>query len=320
MLEDLARLGARTLLSEGAALGKAMPPSAKPGKRRPCPRALSMPRAATKGTDDCGSPAPRGSDELGGQVVRLRLELAAMTSRCERQALDISHLRRQLADAQDQPAPPPPRQAQADGATQTAEVACAAPRPGTDGNLHQGLETQRRQLDALQQEAGEKGRELGRARASQRLLQAELEEQRMIADQYREQVEVLEEQLRRAMTQRQEMAMSSGPRSRPSSASSRGLCDRAPIGAGSRPGSSRAVKAWVEPRGTPRGTPLASGRDGGRGAAGPELAGISSGSACEVDVDGEEASVKADADGDSDAEFRARRDRESHSVRETWAR
>merc|ERR1719293_8831 len=122
-----------------------------------------------------------------------------MTSRCERQALEISQLRRQLADAQDRPAPPPQRHGRADGATQTAEVP-AAPSPGTDGDLHQG--------------AGEKGRELGRTKASQRLLQAELEEQRMIADQYREQVEVLEEQLRRVMSQRQEQVASSGPRSR----------------------------------------------------------------------------------------------------------
>lgn len=249
----------------------------------------------------------------------MRVELAAMTSRCERQALEISQLRRQLADAQDRPAPSPQRQGRADGATQTAEVP-AAPRPGTDGDLHQGLETQRRQLDALQQEAGEKGRELGRAKASQRLLQAELGEQRMIADQYREQVEVLEEQLRRAMSQRQEQVVASGPRSRPSSASSRGLCDRAPFGGGggSRPVSARAVKAWVEPSDAPRGTPLASARDGGRAAASPELAGISSGSDCEVDEDDEEASVEAGAGVDSDAEFIARRDRECHSVRETW--
>jgi len=126
-------------------------------------------------------------------------------------------------------------------------------------------------LEDLHREMGEKARELRHAQESVRLLQRELQEQRLLAEQYRSQVEVLEEQLSGALMKRRrqageeladQIAAASGGRARPLSArGSRPPSATSPRGFGGLPGvtpaspsSPQVPRAWTEAKGsqTPR--------------------------------------------------------------------
>lgn len=117
------------------------------------------------------------------------------------------------------------------------------------------VDVQQTQLAEIHAEAGEKSRELRRVQEAMRLVQRELQEQRSVADQYRNQVEVLEEQLGSALMKRrrqvgEELADLAAGCSRPMSARgsrppSAGRC-RGAIVATSVAASPRVARAWSE--------------------------------------------------------------------------
>lgn len=217
-----------------------------------------------------------------------------LTARCEQQASELLELRKRVRELEDQeqarscssrgscigaktPGPSSERSAQTDiSMSESSDVARSLLPEFSE-------EMQQTQLAEIHAEVGEKARELRRVQESMRLLQRELAEQRSIADQYRNQVEVLEEQLNSSLMKRrresaediaEQIAVSargsrplSARSSRPPSATSggsRGIftaagsspnavgmrVSRAWAEAGTSPAASSRSRGWETPRST----------------------------------------------------------------------
>lgn len=120
------------------------------------------------------------------------------------------------------------------------------------------------QLDAVHREAAQKGRELRRVQETVRTLRAELEQEKIMGQQYRGEVEDLEAQLSRSLQKEQhadreralaewrlrnaEAAPGLGQSGRPSTSS------RLSRSCTPQPGAARVMKAWAE-SGSGRNTP-----------------------------------------------------------------
>lgn len=174
------------------------PPSARPGpgKRRPQPRSLSRGVACPKhSVDTAGNCSDVKADvkEIvdrcdGEELVRLQCLVIELTLTCDQQSQELVGLRSRVAEFESSPRRPElpgsteqPRKAGVEQSVQTLEASEAS--------------CQREQWDAIHREAGDKTRDLRKTQESVRLLQNELSQQRLVAEQYRGQVEVLEEQL-----------------------------------------------------------------------------------------------------------------------------
>lgn len=276
MLEDLPRPAdgfaehglARLADARMAELVRGVPPSGPgPGKRRPRPpgmhgrgeaaqaqtereplsrsaRHAVQPAATTASPDKrtsrpksrgaSASPAigaPAAPPEGEREVARLRRTIADFEVRFERQAQELRQLRRQLSDGA---AGSPPRR----------------PASGPPSGVEQSTQTQTEenrfaeQLDALHRESGQKSRELRRALESVRTLQAELRQEKLLANQYKATVEGLEE-LSREATRKQQLAEEQRMKADwllRNEIDSGGRSSRAT----SRPTSARVMKAWAE--------------------------------------------------------------------------
>merc|ERR1712087_733798 len=97
------------------------------------------------------------------------------------------------------------------------------------------------QLDSMHREEGEKGRELRRAQDTVRMLRAELQQERVVSEQYRVQMEVLEDQYRSAQQMLRHAPVDDERRRSTESAR-----DRSSSRSTSRPASARVTKAWGE--------------------------------------------------------------------------
>jgi hypothetical protein len=126
----------------------------------------------------------------------------------------------------------------------TAECGCQTDTPtnvacAEAASAAECLEAQKRQLEAAHRELGDKGRELRRMKDTCHLLQSELQEERLLSEHYRLQVEVLEDQLRSTLLQRHEERRACG------ASSWRG----GDFGSNSRPvsarGTSSTARAWA---------------------------------------------------------------------------
>lgn len=223
------------MLGDLVGLLRAEPPAPRPpaGKRRPHPRSVTRKSLACERYAD-GAVTPRPPDEqprlaadaaTADEVHRLRRTIAELTSQCQQQADELEVLRRVCGG----PGAPP---AVASAATQTEQADGAG-----------GAEMDE-ELEEVRRESMGRARELRQAQESMRLLQRELQEQRLLSEQFRGQMEALEEQLSGALMRRrreagEEVAERMGSRSRPASAR------------GSRPSSAEASRrAWEPRRGT----------------------------------------------------------------------
>lgn len=217
---------------------RAAPPSCRPvpGKRRPRPVSVGCARSCTvEEIVQTTTPAKANTSALEEEVISLRSLVAELS---ERLAASLP----QTATA----------------AAQTEPLRPSTPEVTRSSSPTVGEEEQRRQLDALHKEAGEKGRELRKVHETVRLLRSELQHQQLLAEQYRTQVEVLEEQLKAAMHQRRQLvdealtAETPGRvGSRPSSAGAARSCGTAsnsPMSIVPRPTSAtgRRHQGWLE--------------------------------------------------------------------------
>lgn len=241
-----------TAVFESIAVLKAEPPPGRPvpGRRRPAPRNLQ--RKPTSGekyaiievaaaAEDCNK-RPVNADDF----EKLQRTAAECETRCQQLADELRVMRRRSTPEEDL------RCSQCCGSrpvffeasTQTDAVddcrgvrdADSTTEPETVADLISAesfpqsgtpaCDGHWAQLEAVHREVGEKARELRRAQESVKLLQTELQEQRLVSEQYRSQLEVLEEQLTSSLMKRRRevgedladhIAVASG-RSRPLSA------------------------------------------------------------------------------------------------------
>mmetsp|Transcript_43940 Transcript_43940/g.103956 ORF Transcript_43940/g.103956 Transcript_43940/m.103956 type:complete len:350 (-) Transcript_43940:122-1171(-) len=278
MLEDLAfSVGRQGVLGDVKVV---VPPAARPGKRRPglikgsgqtvlsplgssgeCQLQepsmkesyLSKARPRSLGLQDSLSgwqaPEPRMAEALDGtsdaEVARLHAMIAELSAQCHRQAKELLDHRsqattsgsdvcrheeelRQRATSSTSPARAPPSATHAEVQTDETEL----------------MSIYREQLDAMHKEVAMKGRELRKVQETVHTLRAELNQQKRLADQYKDQVDTLEAQLVGATQAQQraedEKAMAQW-RLRTAEGAARGERSCTP-----GPASARVMKAWSE--------------------------------------------------------------------------
>lgn len=189
----------------------------------------------------------------------LRRTVAELTARCQQQASELVELRQRVKELE--------AQGQSNIRNMVSRgmsVECGSQTEGSADTTSEAADlwlpdfsadVQQTQLAEIHAEAGQKARELRRVQEAMRLVQRELQEQCSIADQYRNQVEVLEEQLGSALMKRrrqvgEELSDLADSCSRPMSArgcrpTSAGRC-RGSIAATSVAASPRVARAWSE--------------------------------------------------------------------------
>jgi len=233
MLEELAfMMHSKGRLNDGddARVRTISAPPMKPGRRRPRPPGIT-PSVLKTNKDSHSKSASSTKDESGIEVAKesgnMSSVVAELTATCKKQSLELSALRQKLREleASDGICTKQHRlQASCDKNTQTSDLV-----------LIETCEMQRQQLDAIHKEVGDKGRELRKAQDTVRMLRAELEREREFSEQFRVQVEVLEEQLRNTLQKRSHEAQE---------AYAGGLC---PMTARRRPASAGVLRAWMRP-------------------------------------------------------------------------
>lgn len=149
------------------------------------------------------------------ELLRMRFSLGEMQARCDRQAKEIAQLRQQVYGGDLAGAPPhenergnPLDSVKQDFLSkgQSATISTATPASAASWPVacrDQDCQTEERafveQLDFIHRDAANKGKELRKVQESVRVLQAEVQQEKMVGSQYREQVEGLEKQLQEAM-------------------------------------------------------------------------------------------------------------------------
>lgn len=209
MLDESAGGAKPCLSSNDAMLLKAMPPNSRlcQGKRRPRPGSFSRHRVPTPtNRTHCLPLAPKDAEsrepsEDGGSekhafseedFLRLQGIVLELQQRCSLQQKELDVLRR-------------PNQVPSTHAEVQTE-ACGGPIKRADSASFEQVE--RQELDALHREVGEKSRELRKTQDTVRLLRSELQQQQQVSEQYRSQVDMLEEQLRITTMQSRQQASS----------------------------------------------------------------------------------------------------------------
>jgi len=199
-----------------------VPPQPQAGMAASTLRPLSVGELGTGGADEWRQPALLGG--LGAAAVaaagaeadaaRLRSIVLDLQARCERQAQELMELKHpgksdlfagegslELRRRLKEPAltrtvrslPPREHPSSRQEGTSTETIGCQ-----TDERVFA------EQLDAVHREAAQRGKEIRRLQETVRTLRDELKQEKTLADQYRMQVELLEEQLRGAMQKQQE--------------------------------------------------------------------------------------------------------------------
>eukprot|EP00747_Dinoflagellata_sp_TGD_P026083 gnl/TRDRNA2_/TRDRNA2_131697_c0_seq3.p1 gnl/TRDRNA2_/TRDRNA2_131697_c0~~gnl/TRDRNA2_/TRDRNA2_131697_c0_seq3.p1 ORF type:complete len:403 (+),score=70.66 gnl/TRDRNA2_/TRDRNA2_131697_c0_seq3:59-1267(+) len=185
------------------------------------------------------------SNEACEHVRKAQLEFdAELSSRCERQEQEIEELRKRVRELEAQAT-------RGMGAPLSARGATKWPPEPDLPNTSMEVAEMAAQLEAMHVEVGEKTRELRKSQESIRQLQSEVKIQANLAEQYREEVKTLEDQLARAKSTQQraedercivEWQLRNAEQKRPPSRITRSSRPS------SRPGSasnSKAAQAWM---------------------------------------------------------------------------
>eukprot|EP00929_Paragymnodinium_shiwhaense_P112139 TRINITY_DN80393_c0_g1_i1.p1 TRINITY_DN80393_c0_g1~~TRINITY_DN80393_c0_g1_i1.p1 ORF type:complete len:316 (+),score=72.74 TRINITY_DN80393_c0_g1_i1:96-1043(+) len=249
----------------------ARPPAQGPTKRRPQVRSLSRPTPRQHASGDCGAAA---TPPLGGanaalveEVRRLKQCNEQLQTKCDSQEEELARLReghraesrRQGQDKQEQAQEKEElarlrarvrELEQRERERVSAEQAAVADRCTQTAESHASAAAVGDELLAEDTWSNERARELRKTQETVRALRVELHQERKLSEQYRSQMEVLEEQARCAMEMRRQTTQDelkflsrpssarssrAGPPSRPSSASRPGTAIS---------GSVRSLSAW----------------------------------------------------------------------------
>lgn len=193
------------------------------------PRPSSVPRLGSNGTraSAASGAAPVSKTAAAeaaadAEILRMRFSMGELQAKCDRQAKEIADLRQQQA-VRGHPVgaqaakvvTPPPSRGQAQASREDRESldqgyssvltpsAIADIRP-VKTQCDQACQTEERlfieQLDLTHREAAQKGKELRKVQETVRLLRMELQQEKVMSDQYRGQVDGLEKQLQDAMS------------------------------------------------------------------------------------------------------------------------
>lgn len=182
------------------------------------------------------------------EMLRMRFAIGELQAKCDRQEKELAAFRQQGADAS----------AVVTSNTTKAQVfrdlmsssmgvpiqgAPSAPRDRANQN---GDGVMAQELDLIHREAAQKSKDLRKLQETLAMVRAELNQEKMVSDQYREQVENLEMQLKNAM---QKQHRAEGERTvvewRLRNAEGAGRLSRSCT---PQPGASRSlIKAWAEP-------------------------------------------------------------------------
>jgi len=256
---------------------RAVPPSARPtaGKRRPRPHCQAAsqspgPRRAIEDPSEALADSREESDRLTAEeVARLRHLVGELTLRCQNHEQELLEFRQRQPDPGAAPgsleglplAAPRLRAASpaivddvvvvADSHS-SVEQACQTEDGIPPESSHAASEVRQAQmtyeleaqLDSMHREVGDKTREIRKVQDTVRMLRAELQQERLVSDQYRVQVELLETQCHAAQQMLRHAPVDDSPRH---GASSRSGTPGAQSRSGTpRPASARVTKAWGE--------------------------------------------------------------------------
>jgi hypothetical protein len=192
------------------------------------------------------------------EMLRMRFSLGELQGRCDRQAKEIAQLRRQACgddmihgqESEFFSTASPFEPAKLDFSSSLTKPLAASATSSKPACCEQECQTEERafteQLDAIHREAASKSKEVRKLQETVQLLQAELQQEKMVALQYREQVEGLEQQLQDAM-KKQHRAEGERNLVEWHLRNAEGSSKRPGTGCAPRPTSSRSrMKAWGE--------------------------------------------------------------------------
>jgi len=235
----------------------AAPPSELPMTPRP---PLALPSAnprPSSGTRSSGMSSLRPIPPLAvaeaandADMLRLRFALAELQAKCDRQARELAELRGQHHTGNDFLNRTMPLVSSEPNtgigllaSTAPATVLGHVPKPAV---VEQACQTDERafseQLDLILKDAAHKGKDLRKTQETVRMLRGELEQEKVVSEQHREQAERLELQLREVQ-QRQQRADSERTLVEWHLRNGGGSASRSCT---PQPGTSRAMKAWGE--------------------------------------------------------------------------
>lgn len=185
------------------------------------PRPSSVPRLGSAGERAnlvCSAPMSKSAaaaDAADAEMLRMRFAMAELQGKCDRQSQEMARLRQQVnvGDAADIRVAEMPRdvgKSEIAGvrSTSPSTFSVATPRAGaavgiSAARCEQECQTDEQvfdaQVDFIHREAALKGKELRKLQETVRLLRAELKQEKLVSEQYRDQVEGLETQLQSAM-------------------------------------------------------------------------------------------------------------------------
>lgn len=262
------------------------------------PRPSSLPRLGSAGARPNGlSAAPRSrvaEAEAGAdaEMLRMRFSIGELQAMCDRQAKEIAHLRQQVSASD----------AQYDRSVASLEIARAVPAVAAASSprvpaasSEQACQTEEhvfnQQIDNIHKEAALKGKEVRKLQETVKLLRAELQQEKLVSEQFREQVDGLDTQLKGAMLKQHqaESELSLGNwRLRNAEGAGR-MSSMSRSCTPSMAASQRLIKAWAEPGRTgddsqpmPSGGPMDD--EDSESDAGPEEAALESDGSEEIEV------------------------------------
>lgn len=243
-------------LIRGAAPPSELPMTPRPPLSLPSanPRPSSVPRSSALGTV---SPIPSlavAEAASDAEILRLRFALGELQAKYDRQGKELAELRGQQQTGEDlrnRTMPLVSREPNMGVGLLASTAPASVLGTPKAAAVEQACQTDERvfteQLDVILKDAAQKGKDLRKSQETVRMLRAELEQEKVVSEQHREQAERLELQLREVQ-QRQQRADSERTLAEWHSRNGGGCGSRSCT---PRPGTSRVMKAWGESGGTP---------------------------------------------------------------------